>query len=774
MPVENFQQALTTQTGVVKDQTGEIHVRGGRGGEVTYMIDGMSIKDPLVGGAFGMRLGRNAVEEMAVITGGFNAEYGDAQSGVVNLVTREGGGKTSGTLYFKTDDAGPLNKYKRWNNSDVVEFSIGGPEPLTGKLLPAIGLRLPGEISYFLSGDGTWTNTDYAYPRIYRELRQGTDPEPVTPRETMGIKLADRQDNQRNVNFKLTHRLGTKLKTTLGLRGSRRDYINFDWKWRDEPWFSYRTRTNSNQQSIGITHTLTSNTFYDLKLSRFKSTSRLRPGGREPNEFSMDPDSQSWYRSNADSNRDGFLEGFDQWVHHHDRETVTWSGRFDFNSQINRSNLVKSGFEVKYYDVSMSDIQYSYYTYDGPIDNPQPFDYDSLGNFNPRGAFRNFYRRYPTQAAAYLQDKIETKGMIINAGLRLDYWYAGNQVKTFVDPITLDTTETTNHVQISPRLGVSHPITDNDLLFFNYGLFSQVPEFQYIYELATQSASAIKYYGFPNLAPEKTVQYELGVKHAFSNNLAGTFTGFFKDIRGLVAMERRGQAPLIGYQFYNGAYGSCRGLTATFDKRYSNYTSGSLSYTLQWAYGNASSDRAGYNADPKSVPVREYPLDWDERHSVTMNLDFRVPDNEHPSLFGLRLPDRWGVNVLMQHGSGLPFTFDPPGRVEETGRVITNSSRRPSTQTWDLKANKDFNFRGLSYSFVLEVLNLFDRINIMNLYGGSFRPDTPYWLDAPDPGIREGQYTLWAADPKTASGYYNNPLNYGPRRIINFGLSLSW
>lgn len=157
-----------------------------------------------------------------------------------------------------------------------------------------------------------------------------------------------------------------------------------------------------------------------------------------------------------------------------------------------------------------------------------------------------------------------------------------------------------------------------------------------------------------------------------------------------------------------------------------------------------------------------------------MNFDFRVPEKDHPAFYGFHFPDRWGVNILMQYGSGLPYTFSPPGRVAETGFTVSNSNRRPSTQTWDMKANKDFNFHGLDYSLVLEVLNLFDKTNINYLYGQSGRPDTPYWLDAADPEIRAGQEELYEADPKTRSGYYKNPTNWGPRRLINFGVSLSW
>ncbi|MBK8551779.1 MAG: carboxypeptidase regulatory-like domain-containing protein [Ignavibacteria bacterium] len=87
--VSNVTDVITQQAGVVKDDN-EIHIRGGRNYENSFLVDGVSVQDPLSGTGYGLQLSANSLEEVEVITGGYNAEYGQATSGVVNVRTKEG------------------------------------------------------------------------------------------------------------------------------------------------------------------------------------------------------------------------------------------------------------------------------------------------------------------------------------------------------------------------------------------------------------------------------------------------------------------------------------------------------------------------------------------------------------------------------------------------------------------------------------------------------------------------------------------------------------
>src|SRR3989304_6065748 len=144
---ENISDIVVQQAGVVKSDN-EIHIRGGRSNENAFLLDGISVQDPLAGTGFGLQLSANAIEEVEVITGGFNAEFGQATSGVVNVRTREGSDRYNGSVSYKRDNFGNLDSYNVFN-IDVFETNLSGPEPLASFILPAIGLRIPGELSFF-------------------------------------------------------------------------------------------------------------------------------------------------------------------------------------------------------------------------------------------------------------------------------------------------------------------------------------------------------------------------------------------------------------------------------------------------------------------------------------------------------------------------------------------------------------------------------------------------------------------------------------------------
>ncbi|MCK5457437.1 MAG: carboxypeptidase-like regulatory domain-containing protein, partial [Melioribacteraceae bacterium] len=103
--IENILDVVSQQAGVVKSDNA-IHIRGGRAYESAYLLDGVSVQDPLSGTGFGLEMSANAIEEVEVITGGFNAEYGNVRSGLVNIITKEGGNKKySGTITFRVSPA---------------------------------------------------------------------------------------------------------------------------------------------------------------------------------------------------------------------------------------------------------------------------------------------------------------------------------------------------------------------------------------------------------------------------------------------------------------------------------------------------------------------------------------------------------------------------------------------------------------------------------------------------------------------------------------------
>ena len=89
MPVEEFKDILALQAGIVVGTDGNIHIRGGRSSEIAYLVDGLSVTDPYSGN-ISIEIENNSIQELQVISGPFNAEYGQAMSGVIDVVIKEG------------------------------------------------------------------------------------------------------------------------------------------------------------------------------------------------------------------------------------------------------------------------------------------------------------------------------------------------------------------------------------------------------------------------------------------------------------------------------------------------------------------------------------------------------------------------------------------------------------------------------------------------------------------------------------------------------------
>ena len=148
-PIRKVEDAVSLQSGVIKDPTG-LYIKGGRAYETGYVVDGVSAQDPLAGTGFGLDLGANSFSNIEVITGGVGAEYGDVTSGVVSVKTRNGGDKYEGSFSHKRDNFGSNVEGNQANYfQDIYEISVGGPGILAEKILPKLGLDIPGKITFY-------------------------------------------------------------------------------------------------------------------------------------------------------------------------------------------------------------------------------------------------------------------------------------------------------------------------------------------------------------------------------------------------------------------------------------------------------------------------------------------------------------------------------------------------------------------------------------------------------------------------------------------------
>ncbi len=794
--VENVSDILKNQSGVVSIGD-EIHIRGGRAYENAYLVDGLSIQDPYSGGTAGLNITAGAIEEFEVLTGGFNAEYGQAMSGVVQVRTKEGSTqKYSGRLQYKTDDFGLFRpatvdnqgRVKSANfNTDVAEMQLSGPFPLSSKT------------SFFGS---LYTNISDTYLPHTRNL--------FTP-IFYGSRFTPREANAYSAMLKITHRFKPTLKLAASFSGSAEidqgfqanDFENPDPDFESFPYrfqnilANYNTRTRvSNSQSLSLNHTTSTRFFYELKLARFFTQLRSAVGDKNwydyhqqpidilPINYFYVPDSNP-YDGIDDSHYeittgDGFYdygEG-DQWRDYYfQQHTVKWDG----NLSLGTRHLFKGGIESNFQEIQMVDIN-----------NP------GVGR-GRLGLDHDIYKVRPSTGAVYIQDKINSSGLIVNVGLRLDWWFPGSYIDRIIEDQNSEIISPTlrqsyykdtfslfgrrGKAHISPRMGISHPVTENMMLFYSYGHFSKLPQPQRVYAKLSSVSTSSSYplFGNPNLNPETTVSYELGLRYEVTANDVLSVTAYYKDIFDYIAAFSITQGGRYSNQnftmYFNLDYARSRGIEIEFKKRASRLLNMTLQASYSVATGKSSSPKdellvAKGELEEKSI--KENYLSWDRPFSFSADFSLFAGRKEHYNLFGLRLPDYWNVYLRLFWQSGKRYTTYT--RVESEGQETqyiknNNDPYSRTAQAWrwvDLSLKKHFRFQGLQYSVFMEITNLTNARNskIINpLTGKAYEYGDevlPGWNDPMNP------------DRNPTSPFPFDPSRYLAPRNIKLGVAVSW
>lgn len=712
LPVDTYQEAIALKAGVVA-QAGELHFRGGRSGEVAYMIDGIRVSDPLNGGS--VDLGTNAIAEQEILLGGFDAEYGNAQSGVVNITTQEGGAKFSGAVEYSTDDYGAPDK--TYNNFDRLNVGFGGPT----------GVR---DLTYFFSFQGTFQDgylkTDENRPRtsILDFIRVG-------PRQNNDFNYQGKLAWKPGPNYKLTFEYldNHTVRDTYSHVFSRDGYVQtrvdtlrstgqivtrygrFSSEREDSTFVPYNAaehtpnvRDDFSQLKLVWNHTLSNATFYTLKFSRHEFDYQSQVLDQYPWEYvGRYPDQ---WRNQIDFTTSRFFATNGDYPHFSQRNTVTWNFKTDWTHKIGR-HMFKSGMEAIYNDLQLLSIDY-------------PVSINALGQV---GGYRSQYHYYNNEGSFYLQDKWEHEGMVINVGGRVDVFSVGNQ---------LDVSEIQNRSrnQFSPRFGIAYPVSDRDVFSFHYGRFSQIPDRQYIFE---NRGASTQVRGNPNLENETTVAYQAGLQHMFSQDVFGQFSVYFKDIFGLLTIEERtsGDNPSLVPTYVNKDYASARGFEVSLEKRFSHNFSGQLSYGYGIATGVASDPNQQRNEQLLYLPISEQPLNWDQRHTFSANVLLSQPED-------------WLVNMVWSFGSGFPYT--PTSRNErKVDPSLTNKGRLPSITNLNLQAEKHFRVYSQDVKLYFRGNNVLDVKNIADLEPSNW--PTP-------PGTNSNDYRVFYSETGRAGGAF--------------------
>lgn len=682
LPVTDFTQVLSLQAGVT-EQNGVLHIRGGRSNEVGFMIDGMYVQDPLLGNMI-TQINNDAIQEMSLMSGTFNAEYGNALSGIVNIVTRDGGDNHTGNIEYRSSNFG-VDRYSQMEENRL-NGSLGGPLFTT-------------RLKYFLSAE----------------------------QNHKGSYLPFGYDRNTTLFNKLSYRLNSKIKATVTNRKTQSRYQNYSHDYKYIPDQYLKHRTNSLQSMVMINHTVATNLFYDLRVSYFDEKYYT---GVDKDTSAYIPTTEREYLANAGNGYE-FWEKADP-LDIVDSKNKTADIKADAVWQVGKINEIKAGAQYRKHWLKLFSI------------------YDPKRNY----PYINDYHIEPFEAAGYVQDKIEFPYLIINLGLRYDYFNANATFRD--DPLSHDNLiKVKSRSQVSPRLGIAHPVSDRTKLHFAYGHFFQNPQYQFLFENQQYDLNVREpLFGQPSLDAERTIAYEVGLSHQFSERIAAHLTAYYKDVTGLIGTRyyeafSGNSGRYVGYTVYiNEDYANIKGFEINMDVRPGKYFSGGLSYTYAIAKGSASSEAEQYPGTDESTKL--YFLNFDQRHNLNLQALFRIPKKEGPVFLGRHLLAQTDYSVILKAGSGFPYT--PTGR--DIGFVDKNSLRQPGRYTLDLEVGKEFAIgHGLNLRTFVECLNLTDHRNVLYVYG-----------DTGDPTFTQvGGYS---------EEYMRDPSNFGPPRSIRIGVGL--
>lgn len=810
---QSVQNIVSLQTGVVQTDD-EVHIRGGRSYENAYLIDGVSVQDPLAGTGFGLQVSPSAIKEVEVITGGYNAEYGQATSGIVNITTKEGSSGFTGSVNYKRDHFGFNGNSRSNDNTDVADFSLSGREPITMSLLPALGIKVPGEVTLFATANMNitdaytrWTeNVVDGQPQGYVLRPQPTLVSSMFPKSSW---LAPRDANAWSWLGKATWKPSPMTKFYYTYTGSilidqsttsfqtTLEYVEpqpgFQFNYLKIP-DSALTATQYNvQHAIGFVQTLSNKAFLELKLSRYSAHVRGDANGKsfqyylEPKDIVTLP--VQYYNTKRDTigviPGDGFYDigGPTTW---RDHSLIEWSFKGDLTYNFTENQKFKTGFETRFQDIQMVDINSPWY--------------------KPLGLNNDVYNVSPALGAVYAQDALTMRGLILNVGLRLDYWFPGYMVDSVMSlpPGTINVSPTIQQnyfsdtydvfgrrmkMRLSPRLGISHPVSDNQTMFFSYGHFSKIPRPQFVYaKLASSNASStFQTIGNPDLNPETTVSYELGLRNQLSGNDVLTLTAYYKDIFDYIT-ARTVNAPGGRYSsgtyttYVNQDYSRIRGFEAEYITRVAAWLHATVSGSYSIATGKSSqADEAIYNLQQGlQENIRDEPMSFDRPLQASINLSIGPPKNQPFFGFGKGILEDYALYLRFFYQSGKRYTpqilygYDistgPPFRP-----LYIDDYKHPYSaigDPWfyiDLNFEKYFNTAFGKMTFSIEVQNLLDRKNsqIVNpVTGRAYEYGDPTQSSVNDPKYPDLTYPV--------SPYPYNGARYLTPRTIRFGIGASF
>lgn len=749
LPVENLGAVIAMQTGVV-----EGHFRGGRDTEVTYLIDGIQVDESFDARFSAVDLEPETVQDLEVITGTFNAEYGRAMSGVVNQVTKDGGNEFHGSVsaaaanyYTSNDNIFTGLKNMEFNRNQDYKFQLSGP-------------IMKDYLTFFMN-TRFQDNKNHLYGIRRFDVDNFSDFSGDTPSEWYSEHTGDSayvpMNRSKNISFmgKLTLKplRQLKLSTLYTLNNDEWHDYNHAFKYNPDGMAAAYRRTKL--VSLQANHMLTNTLFYELKLSFMDNYSGWY--------VFEDPLSSSYKNDRyLESYGPGFFTGGQQ-KEHMRRTMKDLSAKFDITWQFNHNHSFKGGFlytghnldyknfsiRNKYYGTELQDVLYE----------PEVLPDSTI--------YSDVFMVKPLEFSAYLQDKMEFDDMVINLGVRYDHFDPQQDYPTdrrnpanqldLPDSMMSTYVSANPKVQISPRLGLAYQLGEKAVLHFSYGHFFQIPPLYALYTNNSRRVAPSDYattMSNPQVHPEKTVTYEIGLWQELMPGMGIEVALFYRDIYDLLSTKIISTYNQIEYGLYsNKDYGNVRGLEIKYDFA-RHYMSAYVNYTLQYTRGNAdyplqAFTRAGDTMDPVN---RFIPMSWDQRHTLNVTLGYNR--------------ESYGITLTGYLNSGAPYTFSPLGE-SRLARInlYPNNDYRPLRYHADLTGYYSIGLsRNMKLTFALTVYNLLDRLNELWVNSQTGRAFTDV--------IEQWEVEGHRSNFNTYVDVIQNPSMYQAPRLVKFDVGL--
>lgn len=782
LPVTTLTEAIGLQAGV----TQSLQIRGSGSDQVSFMVDGVTLRDERNNSPITF-VPLSSVTTISVQAGGADAQYNNARSGVVNVVTKEGNLQNyTGTItirgagtqqkHFGSSPYGPDSYFNRpyldpavawtgtkngawtsyerrqypdfngWNAVAAATLTDNDP---TNDLTPEAAQRIfmwqhrkqgdihqaDYDIDMGFGGRVPVVSKALGNLRFYASFKKRKDmylfavSEDAKTDFAYMLKLTSDLSRSKKLSFLALYNVtsatsasrsgGTGIISSVAGEASLLNSSGHTGSWRlwTDQYLS-PTRLYSTALSLKFTNVLSSKSYYELQAKSVIKRYRTGPGPARNLEKNNEifpgyfvDEAPAGYFADPLFGIDGLGMGGSIGNSRDTSNIVTNTLLMNYVNQFDKNNEIKAGFTFDYDDLNMN--------------------FGSVNKALPEGNFRTKFKRNPYRLSAYIQDKMEYEGFIATAGVIADYtnpngkWYN-------VDPYNVDfftsnyspgddakylTKDAKPQLTFSPRLGISHPISENAKLYFNYGHYRQIATSEGLYRLQRGTGDKLTRIGNPLISLAKTVSYELGYDHSLSDTYLLHMAAYYKDVSNQQDWTRyigAGASGSVNYfKLTNKSYEDIRGLEASITKRSGDWITGTVNYEYRVGTSGFFGVKQNF-LDPGEQrnylaqnPQQNKPL---PQPRIKSNIDIHTPFLYGPKYFDQYPFANWHMNFITYWTAGSHFTWNPqkiPG--------ISSNVQYKDYLNVDLKITKKFNFGPVDLKFFADIFNLFNEKHFSGL-----------------------------------------------------------